>query len=118
MILSSDELEILAYLKSWNGASISMLEICRCAGGRRKFKETPNWAKGLMGRLVEAKMIQVNDRGHYRFPAEAKPAAHAKSRRVTRAHTIGDNYFPATDGPRIVGDNYFPSPVEPAPGTE
>ena len=53
MILSSDELEVLGYLKSWKGSYVSMVEICRCAGGRHKFKESPHWAKSLMTRLVE-----------------------------------------------------------------
>jgi hypothetical protein len=85
MVLSSDELEILEYLKSWKGNSVSMIEICRCAGGRKKFKETPQWAKSLMARLVEANLIQVNDRGHYRVVAEeekATPAESAKGAKV------------------------------------
>jgi|SRR5579872_3109522 len=67
MILSSEELEILEYLKSWNDQYVALAEICRRAGGRQRFKETPNWAKPLMSRLVESKMAEVNERGHYRF---------------------------------------------------
>jgi hypothetical protein len=67
IILSSEELEILEYLKSWNGQYVALAEICRRAGGRQRYKETPNWAKPLMSRLVEARMAEVNERGHYRF---------------------------------------------------
>src|ERR1700735_4919139 len=102
MILSSDELAILEYLKSWNGTSVSMVEICRCAGGRRKFRETPNWAKGMMARLVEANLIQVNERGHYcsivedEEPKTPKAAPEPKPKELP-AGTVGENYFPAGD---------------------
>jgi hypothetical protein len=123
MIFSSDELEILEYLKSWKGTSVPMAEISRCAGGRRKFRESPNWARGLMTRLVEAKLVSVNDRGHYQIIAteddklaSAQPAMkhHAK-----KPLQIDDNYFPAdmieavaqevVNG--IVGEDYFPEPA-------
>lgn len=104
MTLSSDELEILAYLKSWNGKSIPMIEIARNAGSRQKFRENAQWANGLMSRLVEAKLIQVNDRGHYCIPTEekkpaAKPALHHRAPKPKTAVIIGDNYFPAESQP-------------------
>ena len=113
MILSSDELAILEYLRSWKGTAVSMVEICRCAGGRRRFKEAPNWAKGMMARLVEANLIEVNDRGHYlsieeaeKPPAPPAPQAAAKS---SPSRTVGEDYFPATDNSGVVGEDYFPS---------
>ena len=103
MILSSDELEILAYLKSWNGKYVTMIEICRCAGGRQKFRESPNWAKNLMARLVETGEVAVNERGHYRsldlanapkpgvlFPIKSQLPKPSKT-----AVIVGDDYFPA-----------------------
>jgi hypothetical protein len=110
MILSSDELEIIEYLKSWSGKYVAMIEICRCAGGRQKFKESPHWAKNLMARLVEANMVEVNDRGHYRVPCETKshtetfrkkhhPAAHPAPQHAKTAVIIGDDYFPASSNP-------------------
>lgn len=111
MILSSDELEILEYLKSWNGTYVSMVEICRCAGGRRKFKENPNWAKCMMSRLVEGHLVDVNDRGHYRISPERDSAKVGENSLI-----VGDNYFPAEEAPNIVGDNYFsPSETTEAP---
>jgi hypothetical protein len=108
MILSSDELEILEYLKSWSGKYVAMIEICRCAGGRQKFKESPHWAKNLMSRLVDAKMVEVNERGHYRVIGENK--SHTETfRKKQQPHPpapqpaktaviIGDDYFPASSG--------------------
>lgn len=103
MLLSSDELEILEYLKSFSGKWIAMIEICRCAGGRKKFKESPNWAKSLMARLVDAGQVVVNERGHYRWidpataPAPGMPAfLPIKAPSAPKAAVIvGDDYFPS-----------------------
>ncbi len=99
MTLSSEEIQILDYLKSWNGKSITMVEICRCAAGRQKYRESPDWAKPLMSRLVEAKLAFINERGHYNCPVDEKPARPKPAPLLRSAKTaviVGDNYFPAT----------------------
>jgi len=66
-----------------------------------------------MGPLVEAGLIEINERGHYRCqeaqgPVKTrtqKPAAAQKPQRKV----VGDDYFPAPKNVGIVGDNYFPS---------
>ncbi|MDB6017285.1 MAG: hypothetical protein JWR19_1774 [Pedosphaera sp.] len=93
MILSSDELQILDYLKSWNGKFVSMVEICRRAGGRQKFKETPHWGKALMARLIESELAEVNERGHYRIKPEGE---------ISLAEATGV----------VIDENYFPEPEE------
>ena len=112
MILSSEELEILEYLKSWNGKYVTMIEICRCAGGRKKFRENPNWAKGLMARLVESLLVRVNERGHYCWVDLANPDKPANSTSPAKSGQL----FPLPPRPTIpsktsaiVGDNYFPA---------
>ena len=85
-----------------------MVEICRCAGGRRRFRETPNWAKGMMGRLVEANLIQVNDRGHYRYIVEDEKATTPEASKPQPPRTVGEDYFPASDNSGVVGEDYFP----------
>jgi hypothetical protein len=103
---SSDELEILAYLKSWDGKFLSLVDIARNASGRQKFRDTPNWANGLMGRLIEAKLVEANERGHYRYigetnppPTKAKFTLPPKPQSNQTATIVGDNYFPAAEPP-------------------
>jgi hypothetical protein len=103
MILSSDELEVLDYLKSWNGKFVTMVEICRCAGGRKKFREDAHWAKCLMSRLVDARMVEVNERGHYRVVSD-EPVAKKQVVGV-----LGDDYFPKPRAQGLVGEDYFPA---------
>lgn len=106
LILSADELEILEFLKTLNGKFVSMLEICRRAGGRKKYKEAPSWAQPLLSRLVEAKIIQVNERGHYRIPSESKPAAKKPAKHLSPYSRKGHQ---GNAKPMVIGDNFFPS---------
>jgi len=116
MILNADALEIIAYLKTAPNKFFSMLEISRRAGGRRRFEESPNWAKNLMTPLVEAGLLQVNARGYYRSVTDAQPenkpqapvASTPRPQRKLRATIVGDDYFPSNQGPMIVGGDYFP----------
>jgi hypothetical protein len=113
MILSSDEIEVLEYLKAFNGEFVSMGEVCRSAGGRHKFRDSPNWARGIMPRLVDERLIEVNERGHYRYIATTTDGSH---KAVPEAGAAEDYFAPqdAPKHPQIVGDDYF-SPMEPLP---
>ena len=112
MILNADALEVLNFLKSTPGQFVAMGSISRRAGGRRKFEESPGWAKGLMGPLVEAGLLEMNERGHYRYrdpeakDSSAKPTARPAPK--PKIKIVGDNYFPANAVSGVVGDNYFP----------
>ena len=117
MILNAEALDIIAYLKTAPNKFVSLLEISRRAGGRRRFEEAPNWARNLMTPLVEAGVLEVNARGHYRVPGvapretKAQASAKPRSRPATRAASkiVGDDYFPSPEpGPRIVAGDYFP----------
>ena len=113
MILSAEALEIIAYLKTARGKFVSMPEISRRAGGRRRFEESAGWAKNLMSLLLDAGLIQVNARGHYRVRTNAQPHAPAKpaapSRQKFQGKIVGDDYFPTSNTPRIVEGDYFPT---------
>src|SRR5260370_39801259 len=101
MILSSEASEIITYLKTAQGKFVNLAEISRRAGGKRRFEESHDWAKNLMSPLVDAGIIEVNSRGHYRVtptaqpngqaPTPAKPAS--PSRRTPRGKILGDDYF-------------------------
>jgi hypothetical protein len=112
MILSAEALDIIAYLKTAPGKFISLREISLKAGGRRLFEESPGWARNLMQPLLEAGLIEVNERGHYRVPASEPPPEPTQSAprppRTRSARIVGDDYFPAKELKRIVGGDYFP----------
>jgi hypothetical protein len=113
MIVGTEALEVLAYLKTSPGNFVPLGDISRRAGGRRKFDESPDWARGLMPSLVDAGLVEVNERGHYRVPAGTQPLAPPKrpspAPRNSKTKIVGDDYFPTSDGPNIVEGDYFPS---------
>ena len=117
MILSAEASEIIAYLKTANGKFVNLAEISRRAGGKRRFEDTPDWAKNLMSPLVDAGFLEVNSRGHYRVPVngqdKAQPQAAAKPTPPPppkqRGKVLGDNYFPTSEESQIVAGDYFPT---------
>jgi hypothetical protein len=115
MTLSPEAVDVINYLKTFPGRYIAMMEISRQAGGRQRFKETPAWAKSLMNPLVEAGIIEMNERGHYRAKEAERPAAtptpSARAVKKPRGKIVGGDYFPTPQGSGVVGDNYFP-PVD------
>ena len=63
--------------------------------------------------LVEAGLIQVNSRGHYRVPAKVQSHASAELScpppGKSPAKIVGDNYFPTLKGPMLIEGDYFPN---------
>jgi hypothetical protein len=65
--MDADELDICNYLKSANDSFVSGTEIARRAGGKRRFKEEPGWATLVLGRLMEAGLVEADNSGRYRL---------------------------------------------------
>jgi hypothetical protein len=75
--MDSDEYEIYFYLKRWHNEYHSALEICRLAGGRKRFLHEPEWAKPALARLLQQGLVEVDATGHYRLKPtpETQPPA-------------------------------------------
>lgn len=69
--MDSDERAICDYLRSWPKTYVSAREIARRAGGKRRFREEPQWANPVISRLVEQGMIETDGLGHYRVKVVA-----------------------------------------------
>lgn len=65
--MDADEKEIYNFLKSWKHEFISAREVCRRAGGKRRFRNEPDWAKPPLVRMVERGILEVDAAGHYRL---------------------------------------------------
>ena len=70
--MDSDEREIIEYLKTWGEDFISAKEICRRAGGKRRYNEDNNWAKPILHRLKERNLIEGDELGRYRIKPASK----------------------------------------------
>ena len=67
-----DEREIFLFLKTYGAAYVAAREICRKAGGRRKYDEDHEWAKPILTRMVERGILETNAEGQYRVKAKKK----------------------------------------------
>lgn len=65
--MDSDEREVTDYLKSWPRHYVSAREVARRAGGKRRFREDPQWAHPVLARLLEQELIETDGLGHYRI---------------------------------------------------
>jgi len=75
--MDADEREIYFYLKSYKHEFISSREICRRAGGKKKFRADEEWAKPVLTRMVERGILEHDAAGHYRI----KPREEDKARK-------------------------------------
>jgi hypothetical protein len=72
-MMDSDEREIFFYLKGFKDQFISAHEICRRAGGRKRYYKEPEWAKPVLARMAERRILEMDPAGHYRIkPREIK----------------------------------------------
>jgi hypothetical protein len=108
--MDADEREIYQFLKSWGNEFIAPREICRRAGGRRKFHEDAEWAKPVLLRMLERGILESNSTGHYRI----KPVKKKKERERWVSPDIakilkesGVEVEGATDGSDLGPDEFY-----------
>lgn len=64
--MDADERQIVDYLKSWPRHYVAAREVARRAGGKRRFRDEPQWAYPVISRLLEQNVIETDGLGHYR----------------------------------------------------
>ena len=69
--MDADQNAITLFLKTWPGQFVSRKEICRRAGGKWRFREDENWAVPVLQRLVEDRIVESDDNGHFRLLQQA-----------------------------------------------
>lgn len=65
--MDADEREIYHYLKAFRREFITEREISRRAGGRKRFQADEEWAKPVLYRMVERRILEVDTTGQYRI---------------------------------------------------
>ncbi len=66
-MFTSDEFEIITFLKCFKGQYVSGKEVCRRAGSKRRYQENPRWALPLLVGMVVRGIVTVDAGGHYRL---------------------------------------------------
>jgi hypothetical protein len=65
--MDSDEQNICTFLKTFPRQFVSAREICRRAGGKKRYRENPYWANQLLLRMTEKGIVEIDAAGHYRL---------------------------------------------------
>lgn len=65
--MDTDEREIVEYLKTFGEDWVAAKEICRRAGGRKRFNEDNNWARPILQHLKERNILEGDELGRYRI---------------------------------------------------
>jgi DNA-binding IclR family transcriptional regulator len=107
--MDADEREIFYFLKTWGSEFISVKEVARRAGGKKKFYQNPEWARPLLMRMQERGLVESDTTGRYRI----KPVAHKnKSKRWVSpdiAKILQENGVTVEDaeGGAVAPDDYY-----------
>jgi len=67
-----EEREIFLFLKTYGVTHVAAREICRRAGGRRRYDEDHEWAKPILARMIERGILETNAEGQYRVKPKKK----------------------------------------------
>jgi hypothetical protein len=67
-----DEREIFLFLKTYGADFVAAREICRRAGGKKRYHEDHEWAKPILIRMAERGILESNSEGQYRVKPTAK----------------------------------------------
>jgi hypothetical protein len=70
--MDNDEREIFLFLKTYGADFVAAREICRRAGGKKRYHEDHEWAKPIVIRMTERGILESNSEGQYRVKPTAK----------------------------------------------
>ena len=69
--MTEAEAIILEFLKVNPESAFGRREISRKAVHRTVYEENPHWADAPLHALLQKKLIEINENGHYRFKSSA-----------------------------------------------
>jgi hypothetical protein len=67
--MNGDDQFILSYLQKYPLCFVSSMEICKRAAGKKRFTEDPEWARPILQRLTQQRVLEVDALGYYRLKA-------------------------------------------------
>lgn len=70
--MDADERDITNYLQTWGSTFVNAKEIARRAATKKRFNEDPEWAKPVLLRLTDKKLVERDLAGRYRLMPENK----------------------------------------------
>ena len=77
--MTTDEQDIVTYLKAWRGSFVAAREIARRVGSKERFSQDRGWALPILVTMVRNGILETDYLGHYRL----KPVMPKKKRKRT-----------------------------------
>lgn len=74
--MDADERIVFDFLSSFGEEWVNAKEICRRADGKKRFNEDNNWARPILHRMKERRVVEGDELGRYRI----KPLPKAKGK--------------------------------------
>ncbi len=65
--MDADERDIYYYMKAQGRDYIPVPEICRRAGGKKRFRVHSDWAAPVISRMTQRGILEVDTTGRYRL---------------------------------------------------
>lgn len=70
--MDADEREIFNFLKTFGEEWVASKEICRRAGGKKRFSQDNSWAMPILQRMKERNILEGDALGRYRITPSKK----------------------------------------------
>lgn len=77
-MMDAEEREVYYYLKAEPGRFVPATAISRHAGGKRKYRAAPDWARPVLLRMLERGILEADAAGNYQLAPMPQTATSAK----------------------------------------
>ena len=88
--MNADETEVYDFLKGYPGVFVSVTEISRRVGARRKFDQDRTWARPILRRMELDGVLESNDLGEYRIKKKPNETTSFKKALMVPGMPLGD----------------------------
>lgn len=103
-----EEREIFLFLKTYGSDYVALREVCRRAGGRRRYDEDHEWAKPILLRMLERGILESNAGGQFRVKPVLKKKKPARWVAPDIAKILQDSGVQSDDaGGDLASDEYY-----------
>ena len=65
--MGTDEIEVVEYLKSCPSTYVSVTEIMRRVGGKKRMQQDPDWVRPVVRRMLSDEVVESDEFGQIRL---------------------------------------------------
>jgi hypothetical protein len=95
--MNADETEVYEFLRGYPGVFVSVTEISRRMGARRKFDQDRTWARPILRRMELDGLLDSNEVGEYRLKQKPSETTSFKKALSVPGLPLGDTTIISLD---------------------